>query len=359
MDEDVDIPKKHKRPEHKMYMEHHEHRKHTGYKAAAWLFGIIALLLAIGLVLSLTVFKTAGIGGSAGALTQDQVKAKTLAYLATAVPGQQISIDSIKDEGDIYSMKLNVGGRIYDSYARKDGSLLFPSAMDMNQKIDTTTAQPAENIPKADKPVVELFVMSHCPYGTQAEKGILPAINALGSKVDFQVKFVYYSMHGEKEVKEELTQYCIRTDQPTKYLKYLACFLNDSAGQGSATASDACIASLGIDKTKLDSCKTAADKQFSVMANFNDKSTWLNGQFPLMNFDKADNDKYKIGGSPTLVINGVQSSAGRDSASYLTAICNAMNTKAPECDTQLSSTTPGSGFGYDSTAAASAAGCGV
>lgn len=357
---DEDIPRKHKRPEHRMYMEHHEHRRSTSYRSAAWLFGIISLILAIGLVLSLTILKPkAGIGPSR-TLSEAQIKDKTLAYLAQAVPGQQISIDSMKDEGDMYSMKLNVGGRVYDSYARKDGSLLFPSAMDMNQKIEEAAAQPADtNIPKTDKPVVELFVMSHCPYGTQAEKGMLPAVRALGDSVDFQIKFVYYAMHGEKEVKEQLTQYCIQSEQPAKYLGYLACFLNDSAGQGSADASDECIASLGIDTKKLDTCMTEADEEFDIMKSLEDKSTWLSGRFPLFNTDKAANDKYQIGGSPTLVINGVTSNAGRDSASYLAAICNAMTTPAAECETQLSATAPGPGFGYDSVGAAQAAGCGV
>jgi hypothetical protein len=166
-------------------------------------------------------------------------------------------------------------------------------------------------------------------------------------------------MHGEKEVKEQLTQYCIQKDVPDKYISYLACFLNDTAGQGSESASKTCMTSLGINSAAVESCKTEADTEFGIMKSLNDKSTWLSGRFPLFNTNKADNEKYSVGGSPTLVINGVESSAGRDSASYLAAICNAMTTPAPECSTQVSAVSPGPGFGYDSTAAATAAGCGV
>jgi len=201
--------------------------------------------------------------------------------------------------------------------------------------------------------------MAYCPYGTQAEKGILPAVRALGNKIDFKVRFVYYAMHGEKEVRENLNQYCIQKGEPDKYLKYLACFLNDSTGQGSDATVTACIKSSGVDTTKLEACKTAADTQFNVMKNYNDQTTWLNGRFPKFDIDAALNTKYGVGGSPTLIINGVQSDAGRDSASYLAGICAAFNTAPTECTTTLSSTQPGPGFGYDSVGAANAAGCGV
>ena len=95
------------------------------------------------------------------------------------------------------------------------------------------------------------------------------------------------------------------------------------------------------------------------MANYNDQTTWLNGRFPKFDVDAALNTKYGVGGSPTLIINGVQSNAGRDSASYLKAICAAFNTAPTECSTTLSSTQPGAGFGYDSVGSAQAAGCEV
>ncbi|MEM4638036.1 MAG: thioredoxin domain-containing protein [Candidatus Woesearchaeota archaeon] len=340
---------------HKQYLEHKTHKNYKKYEMATWILGgISAVLLIIVLVLLSS-------GGINKGVSKEEIKQKTQTYLEQLLPGQTVSVDSIEDKGDIYSLKLTVAGRQYDSYATKDGKLLFPSAIDMSEKPVTDNAQQPQqtNVPKSDKPQVELFVMSHCPFGTQAEKGILPAIRTLGDKVDFKVRFVYYAMHGEKEVKEQLTQYCIQKNEPEKYLKYLACFLNDSAGQGSLEASNKCITDLEINKNTLEKCKTDADKQFEITKNLNDQSSWLSGRFPLFNTDKEANQKYGVAGSPTLVINGVTVNSGRDSASFLAAICNAFNEKPEECDTQLSSTTPGPGFGYDSTAAATAAGCGV
>lgn len=348
----------HEHEAHKhIYMEHKQHEKHESYKMAAWILGGVCVLLLAGLIISLAV---KGNGGSAATTSPDTAKANIEKYLEAIAPGEA-SVDSITDMGGLYSVKLTVAGRQYDSYASKDGKLLFPQGIDVTVPVDTgtdTTTPTPTNVPKNDKPVVELFVMSHCPYGTQAEKGILPAVRTLGDKIDFKIRFVYYAMHGETEVKEQLTQYCIQSEQSDKYLKYLACFLN-SSDSGSASTSNNCLTQASIDKTKLEKCKTAADTEFNVMANFNDQSTWLNGRFPKVDFDAALNTKYNIGGSPTLIINGVESSAGRDSASYLAGICAAFNNAPAECATQLSSTSPGPGFGYDSTGAATAAGCGV
>ncbi len=66
--------------------------------------------------------------------------------------------------------------------------------------------------------------MSHCPYGTQIEKGILLVFRALGNKIDAQFKFVNYAMHEETELAEQLRQYCIMTKEPQKFYDYRIAF---------------------------------------------------------------------------------------------------------------------------------------
>ena len=340
-----------------LYMEHHQHQKSKGYMIATWILAGVSILLLVGLILALVLGGNNTSNGGGKELSASEIKDQTETYLKSIAQGQA-SVDNMTLEGDLYKLQLTVSGRQYESYVTKDGKLLFPQGIDMSVPVPEAQAPTPTVVPKTDKPVVELFVMSHCPYGTQAEKGILPAVRALGNKVDFKIRFVNYAMHGEKEVKEQLTQHCIQSEQNSKYLSYLACFLNDSAGGGSATASDACVASTGVDKVKLEACKVKADAQFSITKNLNDKSTWK-GSFPSFAVDDALNTKYGVGGSPTLIINGAESNAGRDSASYLTGICAAFNNAPAECETVLSSTQPGPGFGYDSVGAANAAGCGV
>lgn len=352
----------HKEHTHKQYIEHKTHKSQKKYKIATWTLGVVSMVLLIALIISVFTGGFSGTGGNGREVSEEELKTKTIAYLGQILPGQTVSVDSITDEGNVYAMKLTVAGRPYNSYATKDGKLLFPSAIDMTEEAKTPSeAQPPAqtNVPKTDKPQVELFVMSHCPYGTQAEKGMLPAVRTLGDKIDFKVRFVYYAMHPSVgEVEEQLRQYCIQKEQPDVYLKYLACFLNATDG-GSAAHSENCRKLTGVNEAKMDSCYEAADEEFSVTKNLKDQSSWLSGRFPLFNTDKELNTKYGVGGSPTLVINGVTVNSGRDSASYLAAICNAFTNKPEECNTQLSTVSPGPGFGYDSTAAATAAGCGV
>jgi glutaredoxin len=192
---------------------------------------------------------------------------------------------------------------------------------------------------KRDKPEVELFVMSHCPYGTQAEMGIIPAIELLGDKIDFSLRFVYYSMRGEVEVIEQLNQYCIQKEERSKLLPYLKCFLK--AGDTSA-----CLAEAKIDSAKLSSCVAEADTKYSITANLQDTANWLNGRYPLFNIDAQLNTKYQVSGSPTLVINGGAVNTGRDPQSYLNAICNSFTQKPADCETKLSTAAYGPGFGF-------------
>jgi hypothetical protein len=215
-------------------------------------------------------------------------------------------------------------------------------------------APPAPNVPKADKPSVELFVMSYCPYGIQMEKAFVPAAKLLGGKADLSVKWVSYAMHGLKEVQENVRQYCIQKEQPTKYLDYLSCFV-------ASTNSTACQQQAGIDSTKLQSCYDATDKQYGVMASYNDTSSWLSGQFPQFNIDKQLNDKYGVQGSPTLVINGQEVSTSRSSDAVKQAICAAFNTPPIECQTALRATQEAAGpglIGAGTDPNAAAAGCG-
>ena len=40
------------------------------------------------------------------------------------------------------------------------------------------------------KPTLELFVMSYCPFGVQAEEKIIPIVKEFGDKIDFKLQFI-------------------------------------------------------------------------------------------------------------------------------------------------------------------------
>ena len=314
---------------------------------------ISTIVLAILLIVSLST------SGTGNAISADDAGQKVLEFANGQGAGAEL-ISSTED-GAFYEVLLSIEGQEVPVYATKDGKSITTNLIPLDATPNTPPRQtpPPANIPKSDKPVVEAFVMSHCPYGTQIEKGLLPIAELLGDKIDFEIKFVYYAMHPSSgEVEEQLSEYCIQEEQPDKFLDYLTCWLGKTGRPIDATS---CIDEVGINKAQLSSCITKTDREFNVMKNLNDKSSWLSGQFPKFDIHKAENEKYGVGGSPTLVINGAQAQAGRDSVSLLNAICGAFNTAPEECNTQLEAGQPTPGFGFGTTTAANnaAAGCGV
>jgi hypothetical protein len=154
------------------------------------------------------------------------------------------------------------------------------------------------------------------------------------------------------EIDEELLQHCIQKEAEGKYLEYLECFLADGD-------TERCIGEAGFTEGQFDSCIEATDAEFNISGLYDDQSTWLSGRYPQFNVNADLNDKYGVRGSPHLVINEATVSTGRDPASQLNAVCGSFTTAPAECETQLSSAQPSSGFGFaESSAPASAGTCG-
>ncbi len=271
-------------------------------------------------------------------------------------PGSKASVVNVTEEYGLFKLEVDITSDVVESYLSKDGKLFFPQALNIEEiggeeapVGGAQQAPQAEVTNKTEKPVVELFVMSHCPFGTQMEKGIIPVVRALGDSVDFQLKFNSYAMHGEVELIEQINQYCIDKEQPAVFLDYLDCFLVDGN-------SESCLASAKVDKNKLSACFDKTDKEFSIMSDF-ENNIGYQGSYPGFSLQEADNTKYGVGGSPTLVINGQTISSGRDSASLLYTICSAFTTQPDSCFETLSNATPAPGFGTGTTANSAAAEC--
>jgi hypothetical protein len=316
---------------------------------------ISAVVLAVLLVIVLI----NGNGGSGVGMTVSSEEAGQRVLEFANGQGAEAELLSVNDDGALYEVILSISNQEVPVYVTKDGESLIPSLIPLTSEGsapsgDSVDAAPT-NLPKSDKPVVELFIMSHCPYGTQIEKGILPVVEVLKDSIDFELKFVYYAMHPSAgEVEEQLNQYCIQKNENEKFLDYLTCFLEAGDGAG-------CIDSTSIDKSLLASCFAETDKTFNIIENLEDQSSWLSSKFPKFDIHKAENEKYGVGGSPTLVINGQTASSGRDSVSLLNTICSSFNNAPEACNTEFEavSPTPGFGFGTQEISNNVAAGCGV
>jgi len=277
--------------------------------------------------------------------------------------GTEVKVEISEKIGSFYRLKVTLNsGQEVESAITADGKYFYPQAINVEEykkeidakadQTNSTNNNSDSSVPQTDLPKVELFVMSHCPYGTQMEKGILPVAKALGANIDFQIKFVDYAMHGEKEVREEMRQYCIDKNEPSKYFNYLDCFL--ASGDF-----ESCLTTANIDKSKLNSCQDEVDVQYKILSQYNNQDSW-GSSFPPFDIFKEENQKYGVSGSPTLVINGKTVNANRDASSLAKVICDAFTAdkKPSACQQTFSTDTPAPGFGAGATSNTVPSSCG-
>ena len=351
---------KHKNKEHEESVVSPHHSKK---KLFIWQIISGVLFAALIITILLAVAKPTGANNSpitgnatvANTKVNQKVVTETMNFLKEAFSLPSFDIKETIIEDGLYKTTISIDGEeISIHYTQSGDNIIVPGMGILNKK--EFIAQKAESeklveVQKSDKPKVEVFIMSHCPYGTQMAKGLIPVMETLGNKADIEIKFVDYAMHGKTELDEQLNMYCIDKEEPEKYIPYLKCFLEEGK-----TAD--CLTRIKIDTTKVNACIAATDSMFKVTELYNDKSTWQGGSFPQFNIHKEENDLYGIQGSPTTVINGVVvDRMPRDSAGILNQICLAFNNQPSQCQTKLSSTAPGPGFGYDSTGTNNAASC--
>ncbi|HRY36382.1 MAG TPA: thioredoxin domain-containing protein [Candidatus Magasanikbacteria bacterium] len=220
------------------------------------------------------------------------------------------------------------------------GKIVYVNNPVKKEAVKTDQTQNVQNsdVVKTDKPAVELFVMSYCPYGLQMQKALLPVMELFGKKADISIKFVSYIMHDKKEIDENNLQYCLENEQEDKFIPYLKCFTvsGDSAS---------CLKEVKVNESKLSSCIAVTDKKFGTTAAYNDKASWLSGYYPLYNVHKDLNEKYGVQGSPTLVINGSQVQVARSPEAVKQAICASFEEQPEECGQTLSTASAAPSFG--------------
>jgi hypothetical protein len=302
-------------------------------KKNPWIVYTIVLAI-VAIVLAYFLYKSGGLTGNT--IGANAAGEKLVTYLNSKTGGG-VELVSSKDSGSLYEVMVTYQGNEIPVYITKDGSYFIQGVVPIEDSntpatTNTNTNTQTPEVVKSDKPKVELFVMTECPYGTQAEKGIIPVLELLGNKIDAQISFVHYFMHGDKEEQETYTQVCIREEQADKYMAYLSCYLEDGN-------SSRCIDKVKVSKTKLSSC--VKDKAKNYYAT-----------------DSAASEAAGVSGSPTLVINGQIVNSGRSSSAFLQTICSAFNTVPSECSEVLSSTNPSAGFGTSASGSNTAASCG-
>lgn len=237
-------------------------------------------------------------------------------------------IDTTEENG-IYVITMSIDEQEFISYASLDGKFLFPSGFDMEEVIEelempVPTTEP--EIPKTEEPVVELFVMSFCPYGMQAENTMLPVVELLGDSVDIILQYIVSlnddgsirSLHGEYEANENARQLCIMEEYSViKLWEYLEIFNPECNRNNLDTCWKEKAEEAGIDVAVIEQC-------------FEEKGTELLETQAIFSGAKG------VTGSPTLLINGVKYTGSRTTDGFKEAICSAFITPPEECSEILS-----------------------
>ena len=304
---------------------HESHKENPFTKKARsnpWMISTIVLV-----VLSIILLIGSFSGGVTGNVISEDEAGQIIIDFAKQQTGEELEVIEINEDGGLYEVIVLFQGQEVPLYLTSDGKNLVQGVTPLSALSEQTTQEPAE-IPKSDNPVIELFIMTHCPYGTQAEKGFIPVIKALGAG---KIRFVHYFMHNPEETETPI-QVCIREEQGDKFLDYLECFLEDGD-------SNRCLVEVGIDEDALQDCidDGKADEYYAE--------------------DSALSEEYGVRGSPTLVIDGQIVSSSRSPDAFLQTVCSAFNTAPEGCSSSLSTETPSPGFGYEATGTDTQAQC--
>jgi glutaredoxin len=254
-----------------------------------------------------------------------------------AAQGLTAKIVDINDLGNnFYALGFDVyqgtnkldSGVVYSS----NGKLIIGNVIDLNAPLPAPTQQqnpPAETAPvKTAKPVVDLYVMSFCPYGNKAEDTMKPVYALLKDKIEFNVHYIVnvdgttvQSLHGAKEATQNEREVCVLNNYDMNKWFEFATYVNTNCGSDGACW-EAGADSLGIDKAKINDCVATQGVD-------------------LMSLEAAASNAAGANGSPTMVINGVKTNSVYqygNSEAYKQAICNSFTSAPSECATVLSNT---------------------
>jgi len=251
--------------------------------------------------------------------------------------GQKAELLDYGERNGVVWIKIRIGGRIYDSYVSRDGKLLFPSAISLEEKPslqagETQEGDRCEQMPKKGKPVLRAFVVSYCPFGLQMMRILHKIVQEIPELKEYiEVRYIGHivdgnvtSMHGEKEAMENLREICIREEQREKFWDYIGCFIKSGDTEG-------CLKEVGVDESKLKACMS--DDQRGIK--------YAEEDFSL-------NRKFGISASPTLVLNDQEVSefdfGGRTAEAVKTLLCCGFSKMPDFCSKQLSTEEAARGF---------------
>jgi len=264
-------------------------------------------------------------GGITGNVVGGEDAAQNLLdYLGERADGE-VTFVSSEDLGSLYLITVEFEGQDYPFHVTKDGKYFAQGIVPITEDEPIQQPPAAVEVPKTDKPKVELFIWSYCPYGVQAQEPFASAASLLKEEADLEV-ILYYDGHGEFETQQNQIQACIQEIDKDKYWEYAEGFVKDIYSKCGADRDKNCdkresiklMKAVGIDSTEVMKC--VDDRGEELIAEHSSRA-----------------GAYGVTGSPSLVINGVTVNVARSAEAYKTAVCDAFNTAPLDCSETLDS----------------------
>ncbi len=187
-----------------------------------------------------------------------------------------------------------------------------------------------------NKPQIDFWLMSYCPFGNQAEEIVYEVYKNLGDTAYFHPRYVFYenyqgggpnfcideenlycSMHGVQEANQGVRELCVLRDYGIGMWFDFAIAMNSACNAGNAdTCWQAVAEGLELDTAAVSTCQ---------------ESDYLELITPSVVAGKV----LGATGSPAIYIEGISYSGERDANSIQTALCNAFDTPPEACGTAL------------------------
>ena len=261
------------------------------------------------------------------------------------VQGLEASLVGVKYENGLYQVTVTIQDQDVPVYLTSDGKGLIPSQpipiaevlaqAQQRQAAPTQQAPAPTEVPKSDKPKVELFVMSFCPYGNRGEDTLLPVYELLKDKVDWNINYIVSvsgdkvsSLHGQPETDQNIREVCVKNEYGLDKFWEFITYVNENCGRDGSCWEDGA-KEIGLDENKIQSCLE-------------------NEGLELMKNEAAISGAAGASGSPTMLVNGVKTDVVyqyENSEAYKEAICSAFTEAPEECSQALGSVTSASAGG--------------
>lgn len=347
---------------------------HQNFNYLPIINGAIGAVVGIALVL----FFSAGMpaaspaeDSAAGEKSLEEVSGEVVSYVnknfeAQGAAGIVAELKSNEEVSNLYKICLDVKqeGELAGTecvFATKDGKKALIEVFDLGAPIaappetgdtedsssgsESPVVKTCEDAEKVEKPTLDAYVVSYCPFGIQTMNGLSSAAELLAEESDITVRYIstvnqdgtVSAMHGADELLENRRQICLREEQEDKYWDYIKCFVETGE-------TETCEESTDIDSEALSTCVADNSTEYLIA------DAYLDGD-----------DRTGLG-SPTFYLNGVKldepsfDSYNRSPEGMKNRICCGMIAPADDCSEELLTASPPRGFGVIGDAEASGGG---